>query len=341
MKSSLILTTAVAITNITALSFAEVGHSLSLYSASSIHAFKRARDAIPTLVSRKDAACPAVWTSVVKDLTTMFLDTSTKQCNDAARAAIRAAFHDCGTWDKSQGATGGCDGSLILAREAYNLPENNGLQQYSTDLLALRNSRPDYAALTVADFIQVAGSVAIVTCPGGPRVTTYVGRKDSSTVNPGGRLPDVHADAPSLFKLFQDKGFDAVDLAALLGAHSTSKAFGQMPDMPVGAQQDSTPGIWDTKFYQDTLTPPANVFPFASDKALAAHATVGKEFKGFVNNQGKWTGKFADAMLKMSLLGVPGGNDPKKNLIDCTGAIPKGTSVKREMKGAPINDRIR
>lgn len=56
---------------------------------------------------------------------------------------------------------------------------------------------------------------AIVACPGGPRITTYVGRKDSTNPAPGGLLPDVHASGDSLFALF----------AALLGAHSTSKQF--------------------------------------------------------------------------------------------------------------------
>jgi hypothetical protein len=42
-------------------------------------------------VERKNAACPAVWSNVVKDLTAMFLDTSVNpsQCNDDARAALR------------------------------------------------------------------------------------------------------------------------------------------------------------------------------------------------------------------------------------------------------------
>ena len=66
---------------------------------------------------------------------------------------------------------------------------------------------------------------AIVACPGGPRITTYVGRKDSTNPAPGGLLPDVHASGDSLFALFADKCFSAVDLAALFGAHSTSKQF--------------------------------------------------------------------------------------------------------------------
>lgn len=42
-------------------------------------------------------------------------------------------------------------------------------------------------------------------------------------------------------------------------------------------------------------------------------------------------------MTKMSLLGTAGAN----SLIDCTGSVPQGTNSKREMRAAPINDRIR
>lgn len=246
----------------------------------------------------------------------------------------QAAFHDCGTWNISQGPSGGCDGSLILAREAYDRPENNGLQDISNKLTNLQSK---YPSIGIADLIQVAASVATVVCPGGPRVPTYVGRIDSSIPNPDGFLPDAHATAAILYKLFQDKGFDAVDLAALLGAHSTAKAFHQ-PDIPVGGAQDDTPGIWDVHYYQDTLTPPNDVFPFQSDKNLAAHPIVGKAFKGFVGNQGKWNGKYADAMGRLALLGVPGGTT---TLTDCTEVIPRGTNAKREIKRMPINDRAR
>jgi hypothetical protein len=42
-------------------------------------------------------------------------------------------------------------------------------------------------------------------------------------------------------------------------------------------------------------------------------------------------------MTKLSLLGVPN----PSSLIDCTGAVPRGTHNKRDMRAAPINDRIR
>lgn len=98
MKYSIILGSVVAITNVNALTFGDVSNALS----SSVDVLKRARDAIPSLVGRKDGSsgsgssgsggggsCPAVWSQVVPDLTALFLDKSTGQCNDAARAAIR------------------------------------------------------------------------------------------------------------------------------------------------------------------------------------------------------------------------------------------------------------
>lgn len=149
----------------------------------------------------------------------------------------------------------------------------------------------------------------------------------------------MHASGASLYQLFLAKGISARELAALIGAHTCSKSFHQTP-LGLGDQgspQDSTPGIWDVKFYSETTNPAAGDFVFDSDKNLAADPNVGPEFRGFVNNQGKWGSDFSAAMTKMSLFGVPGGNS---NLQDCTGILPKGTS-KRDVKAAPINDRAR
>ena len=133
---------------------------------------------------------------------------------------------------------------------------------------------------------------------------------------------------------------DAADLAALLGAHSTSKAF-HMPPQGVGDQgrpQDSTPGIWDVKFYSETTNPPDGIFVIPSDKNLSSHPVVGPQFSGFVNRQGKWNAFFIRALTKMSLFGVPGGS---ANLVDCTSAILGTGTSKRDIRAAPINDRVR
>jgi len=187
------------------------------------------------------------------------------------------------------------------------------------------------------NFLVFAGNHAVVTCPGGPRVKTYVGRKDSTIAAPNGLLPDVNADPASLSQLFTDKGFDDRDLAALLGAHSTSNQFNfDTKTGQVGLPQDSTPGIWDVKYYAETLKPPKGVVVFPSDIKLAKYKGVGKEFSGFVDNAGKWNGKFADAMLKMSLFGSSG----TTGLTDCTDTLPKSTNAKRELKAMnPFHSR--
>lgn len=238
-------------------------------------------------------------------------------------------------------ASGGADGSLLLEPSEIGRPENNGLQDYHAYITNKYNAY-HAAGAGAADLVQFAGAHAIVTCPGGPTVKAVVGRADSTSPSPTGVMPPGFgkgSDHDSLLRLFQDKGFSAVDLAALIGAHSTSKNVAEGA-IAVGAPQDSTPGRWDVKYYAETYSPPAGVQRFDSDIALSNTSTaVGKEFNGFVNNAGKWTGKFADAMFRLSVLGIP--QSTYKNFADCTAALPKGTSAKRDIRSAPINARAR
>jgi len=241
-------------------------------------------------------------------------------------------------------ASGGADGSLMIVAAEITRPENNGLQDYNT---FIGNMWTWYKGMGVggADLVYFAGNHAVVSCPGGPTVKTVVGRSDASPnqLSPTGVMPPGFgpgSDHDSLLALFQKKGFSATDLAALVGAHTTSTAVGQVANgIPVGGAQDSTPGLWDVKFYSETYSPPANVYRFQSDISLSAtNTTVGKEFNGFVNNQGKWTGKFADAMYRLSLLGVP--STVSTNFVDCTSMLPKSTG-KRSFLTAPYNNRAR
>lgn len=300
-----------------------------------------------------------MWNDISKELTSKFLTGG--QCNPDARAAIRLIFHDCGggsnthlldriklmnlsleystrskRWLRWQSST--CRrveaGREHWPRRCGSVRPKHG---YKMEHYRCRHDR--YVRFTVFLFhpclhITVfSGNHAIVTCPGGPQVKTFIGRKDSTTPAPDGLLPDVNAPAADLFKLFQDKGFNAVDLAALLGAHTSSNQFNFNTSADAaGKPQDSTPGVWDVKYYAETIKPPKDVVVFPSDAKLAAHPQVGKEFKGFVDNQGKWNGKFADAMGKMALFG----SDGTKGLVDCTGALPRATNAKREMRGMPL-----
>lgn len=261
--------------------------------------------------------CPSVWYNVSSDLTKRFLD-SDGDCNDDARAAIRAAFHDAGTYSlklAAAGRKGGADGSLILAKE-YNRTENLGLFDISTKLLAIARQ----FNVGVADIIQFAAAHAIATCPGGPLVQTFVGRNDSSQPAPVGLLPLSDDKPDKLVALFKDKGFNEVDLAALIGAHTVSKQFYVDPSK-AGAPQDNSPGEWDVEFYAEQITPSPGTFRFQSMIDLNLDPVVGPNFQIFVVHPELWNTEFTDAMTRLSVLGVPGG---VKKLIDCTEALPPG-----------------
>lgn len=141
----------------------------------------------------------------------------------------------------------------------------------------------------------------------------------SDPPNPEGLLPSPFSNSTVLIDLFADKGISAAQLAALVGAHSTSRQFFVDTTPPAeGEPQDDTPGIWDVDFYANTANPPAGVFVFPSDVALMNDPVSGPVFQGFVGKQGKWDGAFIKAMTALSLLGRNGST----GLTDCTLSLP-------------------
>lgn len=185
------------------------------------------------------------------DLVAMFTNQD-GTCNDLARAAVRLGFHDAGAWSKTSN-TGGADGSLVLSPTEINRSENNGMQAIRSKALALLLK---YAVWGVgaADLVQFMHNVATVVCPLGPRTLTFVGRSSSFSADPTGLIPDTHASAQSLIDLFAAKTITFVDLIALIGAHTSAKQF-FVDTSKAGQSLDSTPGIWDVKFYSDVLAP--------------------------------------------------------------------------------------
>src|SRR5690242_8126922 len=169
---------------------------------------------------KADTCC--VWSYISAELTKLFKGVSGR-CNRNARAAIRLGFHDAGTWKEGLDF-GGADGSIILAKEEISRPDNKGLQDI---VRILGNLQKIYKAYGVgaADLIQFASQHAVVTCPLGPRIRTFVGRKDSSRANTDGLLPGVNDSADQLIALFKAKTISPHELVALLGAHTTSQQF--------------------------------------------------------------------------------------------------------------------
>ncbi|KAH7411772.1 heme peroxidase [Phaeosphaeria sp. MPI-PUGE-AT-0046c] len=266
----------------------------------------------------EEASCPAVWSEISTALTAQFL--ADGQCTDAARAAIRASFHDC--------FNGACDGSLILAGECSGF-ENRGLERLCENLGNLASQKQ----VGYGDLIQFAAAHAIKTCPGGPTVPVKIGRVDSDQPNALGVLPGPRAESGDLIKLFASKGFSPMDLAALIGAHTTAKQRVSDPSK-AGAALDSTVGTWDNKYYSETKTGRAP-FTLPADKGIAQNPITAIPFSAFAVSKGAWDAAFVSAMTKMSMLGVDA-----NGLVDCTSALPGG-SRKREIRSSNFFDRLR
>ena len=89
------------------------------------------------------AQCPAVWTDVAADLKATFVGDD-GLCTDDARAAIRLSFHDC--------FPGSCDGSVILANECIDRPENTQM----IDICGTLDTKATEFDVGTADLIQFA-----------------------------------------------------------------------------------------------------------------------------------------------------------------------------------------
>ncbi len=260
-------------------------------------------------------------------LTTLF-KAQDGQCTALARAAIRLAFHDAGAFTLSSyiGGNniprGGADGSLLIDPEEIKRGENNGLQ---TIVQTLQPMAAQYG-ISSADLVQYAGIHATISCPGGPIIKFLVGRQDAVMPQdraPDGFLPPADGSADFLIALFRDKGMDPLTLAALMGAHSTSTQKFVDPSR-AGSPQDSTPGTWDVAYYGETLqgTNP-KIFTFQSDRNMARDPRMRDEWLSFVNGQGRWSGKYADAHFQMSLWGVAN----QSLLVDCTATLPAKADI--------------
>lgn len=88
-------------------------------------------------------ACGSVWYKIGRQFASEYVDDE-GECNDAARGAIRLAFHDC--------FSGACDGSIVLGDECGR-KENRGLQE-TCDRIGSYAKEMDVG---VADLIQFAG----------------------------------------------------------------------------------------------------------------------------------------------------------------------------------------
>ncbi|KAJ7111415.1 heme peroxidase [Mycena epipterygia] len=268
---------------------------------------------IPTVANAKNPACKPWY--AVRDA--IMGDIYHGLCGDLARASIRLAFHDAGTFSLALQAAGkpngGADGSMLTDPTEVQRGDNSGLLNIVTALKPL----PGNFSVLPGDVLHLAGVLGVLACPGGPVIKTYIGRPAPKNAAPEGLLPNPNSPVKVLTDRFADMGFSIRELMALIGAHSTGKQ--RFQAVPTGTTFDSTPEVWDVRFYsetQSTATAPGT-YKLASDVNFSHNATTQKDYNRFVGNQDNWGNEYSAAHEKMSLLGVD-----KSTLTDCTEILP-------------------
>mmetsp|Transcript_14126 Transcript_14126/g.30784 ORF Transcript_14126/g.30784 Transcript_14126/m.30784 type:complete len:273 (+) Transcript_14126:111-929(+) len=138
---------------------------------------------------------------------------------NACPIAVRLAWHNSGTFDKSDNKGGGSDGATMRFEEELSDPANAGLNIAQDILQPLKEKHPE---LSTADLWVLAGIQAI-KLTGGPDVPFKYGRTDASDKSAcpaQGRLPDATQGAQHLRDVFYRMGFDDKAIVALSGAHT-------------------------------------------------------------------------------------------------------------------------
>jgi hypothetical protein len=208
---------------------------------------------------------------------------------------------------------------LLLSGE-LNDPVNSGILDLGNLLIGMVKKY----GVGNADLVQFAAAHAVKTCTDGPLVKIQIGRTDSTTAYvscsflfdrsrtkclakyearvsltldlrspPLSELPEATDSADHLLAVFSQRGFSAVDLAALIGAHTCANQFTTDPSK-AGASLDTTPGTWDITFYQQTLDGSAP-FSFQSDISIMNHPQTAPSFQLFANNVTAWEEAFVPA----------------------------------------------
>ncbi|KAL2895961.1 putative L-ascorbate peroxidase 6 [Bienertia sinuspersici] len=189
----------------------------------------------------------------------LFIKDEIRNVLSKAKAAgvVRLVFHDAGTFELSENS-GGMNGSITYELDR---PENQGLKK--SVIKKAKNVVDERQSVSWADMIAVAGAEAVSIC-GGPEILVQLGRLDSLTPDPEGKLPEESLDAPKLKQCFQRKGFSTQELIALSGAHTLgNKGFGN-------------PFVFDNSYYKILLEKPwlssasgmSSMIGLPSDRAL-------------------------------------------------------------------------
>ncbi|KAH9841598.1 heme peroxidase [Rhodofomes roseus] len=273
------------------------------------------------------------------------------RCNDQAREAIRLTFHDAvgrshTLNDSGSFGGGGADGSIIKFADT-ELADigNTGLEDI---VLALKDFADNHN-VSYGDIIQFSGAVGLANCPGSPRLTFYAGRPDAIAPSPPGLVPAPTDPADVLLARMSDAGFTPEETVVLLAAHSVAKQKAVDPSVP-NVPLDSTPEVFDTKFYSEMLlngtcypgkgsspaevkSPSKNVMRLTSDAAIAQHASIASTWRSFAGNHDVMRAAFREVMHKLA-------TQDHADLVDCSFVIPTPALLMRPPAVRPNTENL-
>lgn len=193
---------------------------------------------------------------------------------------IRLAFHDAGEADITTTDLIGPDGCLSSSSDNAGLIEVTSLvfkvlepiwQKYCNLI-----SRADFWVLAAKFAIEAAEPTKTIVLP------FKFGRKDNLNCNAGaGRLPRAQLGIPELNKVFVTQmGLTLTDAVTLLGAHTVghvhtaNSGFGRNGNLSADNllnAWDTTPNVFDNRYYASIVTPWASTTPNGPTKNLWTH----------------------------------------------------------------------
>jgi len=207
-----------------------------------------------------------------------------------AAGVLRLVFHDAGTFDVSD-KSGGMNGSIIYE---VDRPENTGLNRSIKILGKAKAGIDDIQKVSWADLIAVAGAEAVALC-GGPEIPVRLGRLDSSTADPAGKLPGETLDAAALKTLFSRKGFSSQEMVVLSGAHT------------IGGKGFGSPIVFDNTYFKVLLEKKPQtsssgmeaMVGLRTDWALTEDDECLRWIRMYAEDQAKFFDDFRDAYIKL------------------------------------------
>ncbi|KAJ7077677.1 heme peroxidase [Mycena belliarum] len=280
-----------------------------------------------------------VWYNVLDDIQANLFEGGI--CGEDAHDALRLSFHDAIGYSPAltrQGkfGGGGADGSLIaFASTELTYASNEGLD----DIVHDEKRFADKWGVSYGDIVQFAAAVSVRNCAGGPRIPFLAGRPNATRAAPDGLVPHAADSVGKMLGRVGDAGLSGEELVDLMAAHSIGVQEHVDPTIE-GMPFDSTPEIFDTNFYLETLlrgtlwpgsgphpgqaeSPFRGQFRLQSDAALARDPRTACHWQSFVHDQPRMQTRFAAAMAKMALLGhAPAA---LRALHDCSEVIPAST----------------